>query len=65
MRNALASKIDRLEAGLSPQPRTSLTVTFARTDEELDQLRANCLAQGDMYIVTWLPTADDPATIGG
>ena len=64
MRNALASKLDRLEAGLSPLPRTSLTVAFAWPDEELEQLRANCLAQGDMYIVTRLPTADDAATIG-
>jgi hypothetical protein len=63
MRNALASKLDRLEAELSPQPR--LKVVFAGTDKEVEELSANSSGQGDICIVTWLPTADDAATIGG
>ena len=54
MANALASKLDRLEAELSP-PKISVTCTFAKTDEEVAELRKNVIAQGEMYLLTWLP----------
>ena len=46
MANALASKLDRLEAELSPQPKMNLNCTFAKTDEEVAELRKNAIAQG-------------------
>jgi hypothetical protein len=51
----LSVKLDRLEAELSPSPKTKITVTFAKTDEEVAELRKNAIAQGEMYILTWLP----------
>ena len=65
MTNTLASKLDRLEAELSPQPKMKLTCTFAKTDEEVAELRKNAFAQGEMYFLTWLPSAENATVIGG
>ena len=61
MANALASKLDRLEAELSPKPKINVTYTLARSDEEfaaLRKLHENVIAQGEMHIVTWLPAQE-------
>ena len=55
MANALALKLfDRLEAEIGA-PKISVTCTFAKTDEEVAELRKNVIAQGEMYLLTWLP----------
>jgi hypothetical protein len=65
MANALASRLERLEAQISPRSKIDVTCTFAKSDEEVAELRKNAISQGDMYIVTWLPTADEAAAFGG
>ncbi|MEP9387167.1 hypothetical protein [Mesorhizobium sp. KR9-304] len=51
----LRSRLDRLEGEISPPAKVKVTCTFAKSDEEVAELRKNAISQGEMYILTWLP----------
>lgn len=56
----LSARVTRLEAEASPPEKVKVTCTWANSPEEVDALRKspNVIAQGEMYILSWLPPQD-------
>ena len=59
MPSALASRLDKLEAEISPPSRVTTVVAYAWSEEEynarLEKERDNIFAQGEVYFLSWLP----------
>lgn len=62
MPSALASKLDRLEAEISPPSRFITIVSYAWGEEEYAARRkekaGNIFAESDVYFLSWLPPHD-------
>ncbi|MEW9838647.1 hypothetical protein [Mesorhizobium marinum] len=59
MASSLSSKLDRLEAEMSPPSRVTTIVTYVWSQEEYEARRreqaGNIFAEGDVYFLSWLP----------
>ena len=62
MPSALASRLDKLEAEISPPSGVTTVVGYAFSEEEynalLEKERDNIFAQGEVYFLSWLPPQD-------
>lgn len=62
MASSLASKLDRLEAEISPPSRVTTVATYVWSQEEYEARRKeqaeNRFAEGDVYFLSWLPPQD-------
>ena len=62
MSSVLASRLDKLEAEISPPFRVTSVVSYVWSKEEYEARRkeqaGNIFAEGDVFFLSWLPPQD-------